>query len=139
MRLWPDSAAHFLGHFEDLERVHPEVSKRTVPVGPDGLGDFCDIPQPLGCFYIPIRRDPKVEGTEIEIAPVSLRDATIELLRHSFLTRVLAALGLQPRRLIYLAQIAKQVPVRRIAYPSGLQHLPRVREKLLEDVKALNH
>jgi hypothetical protein len=51
----------------------------------------------------------------------------------------LAALGLQPRRLIYLAQIAKQVPVRRIAYPSGLQHLPRVREKLLEDVKALNH
>ena len=137
MRLWPDMAEHFLGHFEDLELVHPEVSKRTVPVGTDGLGDFCDVPQPLGCLYIPIRRDPEVGGTEIEIMPVSLRDATIELVRYSFLTRVLAALGLQPRRLNYLAQIAKQVPIRRIIYPSGLQHLPRVCEKLLEDVKAL--
>ena len=137
MRLWPDMAEHFLGHFKDLELVHPEVSKRTVPVGPDGLGDFCDVPQLLGCLYIPIRRDPEVGGTEIEITPVSLRDATIELVRYSFLTRVLAALGLQPRRLNYLAQIAKQVPMRRIIYPSGLQHLPRVCEKLLEDVKAL--
>jgi hypothetical protein len=136
LRLWPDQAAHFLGHFENPELVHLEASKQIVPVGP-GFGDFCDVPQPLGCLYIPIRRDPEVGGTEIEITPVSLRDATIELVRYSFLNRVLAALGLQPGRLDYLVQIAKQVPMRRIIYPSGLKHLPRVCEKLLEDVKAL--
>jgi hypothetical protein len=133
MRLWPDMAEHFLGYFEELELVHPETSKRTVPIGPEGWGAFCDVPQPLSCLYIPTRREPETGGTEIEITPVSLRDATIELVRYSSLTRLLTALGLQSMRLNYLAQIAKRIPMRRIIYPSGLQHLPRVCERLLED------
>jgi len=139
MRLWPDQAEHFLVHFEDLELVHPEASKRTVSVGPEGLGAFCDVPQPLRCFYILSRRDPEEAGTAVEITPVSPRDALIELVRYSFSTRLLTALGLQPRRLNDLAQIAGQVPMRRIRYPSGLEHLPRICATILEDVRALPH
>jgi hypothetical protein len=135
MRLWPDQAKHFLGYFEDLELVHPEASKRTVPVGSEGLGGFCDVSQPLSCLYIPYRRDSVADGTAIEITPVSPRDTTIELVRHSFLTRLLTAMGLQPQRLHSLAHIARQVPMRQVMYPSGLEHLPRVCEAILEDAK----
>jgi hypothetical protein len=135
MRLWPDQAEHFLGRFEDLELVHPEASKRTVPVGSEGLGVFCDVSQPLSCLYIPHRRDAEADGTGIEITPVSPRDATIELVRHSFLTRLLTAMGLQPQRLHSLAQIARQVPMRRVVYPSGLEHLSQVCEAILEDAR----
>jgi hypothetical protein len=138
MRLWPDQAEHFLGHFADLNLVHPEASKRIVPIGPEGFGAFCDVPQPLRCFYIPSRRDPAEAGTAVEITPISSRDALIELVRYSFSTRLLAALGLQPQRLNGLAQIARQVPMRRIWYPSGLEYLPRICEAILEDVRALS-
>ena len=135
MRLWPDQAEHFLGYFENLELVHPEASKRTVPVGPEGLGGFCGVTQPLSCLYIPHRRDSEADGTAIEISPVSPRDTMIELVRYSFLTRLLTAMGLQPQRLPSLAHIARQVPMRRVMYPSGLEHLPRVCEAILEDAR----
>ncbi|MBM4466884.1 MAG: hypothetical protein FJ014_15260 [Chloroflexi bacterium] len=138
IRLWPDEAQHFLGHYQDLERVHPELSKRRVPVGPDGFGTFCDESQPLACIYLPERRDPAQWGTEIEITPVSPRDAVIELVRHSFTPRVVEAIGLQPQRLDFFAQMVQQVPMRRLAYPSGFEHLPRVREAILEDLETLS-
>jgi hypothetical protein len=137
MRLWPDEAQHFLGHYQDLERVHPAYSKRRVPVGPDGLGAFCDTSQPLACLYLPERRDPTEHGTEIEIIPVSPRDAVIELVRHSFTPRVVEAIGLQPQRLEFFAQLVQQAPMRRLVYPSGFEHLPRVREAILKDLESL--
>jgi hypothetical protein len=137
MRLWPDEAQHFLGHYEDLERVHPALSKRRVPVGANGFGTFCDASQPLACLYLPERRDPVEAGTEIRITPVSPRDAVIELVRHSFTPRVVEAIGLQPQRLDCFAQMVQQVPMRRLVYPSGFEHLPRVREAILEDLESL--
>lgn len=137
MRLWPDQAQHFLGHFADLPLVHPEATKRAIAVGPEGLGMFCDRPQPLRCLYIPSRRDPAQAGTSVEITPVSPRDACIELVRYSFSTRLVTALGLQPQRLPRLAQIADEVPVRRLMYPSGMEYLPGVCATILEDVRAL--
>jgi hypothetical protein len=91
MRLWPDEAQYFLGHYEDLERVHPTFSKRRVPVGPGGFGTFCDASQPMACLYLPERLDPAARSAEIEITPVSPRDAVIELVRHSFTPRVVEA------------------------------------------------
>jgi len=138
MRMWPNEAQHFLGYYQDLERVHPAHSKRRVPVGPNGFGTFCDMAQPLACLYLPERRDPREGGTEIEITPVSPRDAVIELVRHSFTPRVVEAIGLQPRRLDFFAQMVQQVPMRRLVYPSGFEHLPRVREAILEDLETLS-
>jgi hypothetical protein len=136
VRLWPDEAQHFLGHYEDLPLVHPELAKRRVPVGPDGFAAFCDVSQPLACLYLPERRDPAARETAVEITPVSPRDAVIELVRHSFTARLVEALGLQAQRLDFFARLVRHVPLRRLVYPSGFAYLPRVREAILKDLES---
>lgn len=133
MRLWPDQAAHFTGGSEDLARVVPHLDKRRVPVGPGGWGAFCGTAQPLAGFYLPERRAPEAADTSITIEPLSRQEALIELVRHAFLPNLVEAAGLQPQRLARLAQVARRVPVQRLTYPSGLDHLPRVCEALLSD------
>jgi hypothetical protein len=157
MRMWPDEAAHFLGAFEHLPLVHPELSKRRVPVGVDGFGSFCDTSQPLAGIYLPERRagsgatttseippgghpgrhPPHLEAlaayADIEILPVSPRDAVIELIRHSFSAHHAEAAGLAPQRLDFFARLAQKIAMRRLIYPAGFEHLPRVREAILGD------
>jgi hypothetical protein len=137
MRLWPDEAIYFLGHYDDLGLVHPGYSKRRVPVGRDGFGTFWHSPCPLACIYVPERRESVERGMEIEITPISPRDAVMELVRHSFSAHVVEAVGLQPRRLKFFARMAEQLPMRRIAYPSGLQHLSQARDAIREDLTRL--
>jgi hypothetical protein len=64
MRMWPDEAGFFLGGYEDLEIVHPAFQKRRVPVGPGGIGRFCNEKQPLKAFYLP-RRVEGISGVTI--------------------------------------------------------------------------
>lgn len=135
LRLWPDQAEHFLGYFQNLELVHPAVSKRIVPVGSKKFGVFCDVPQPLRCFYVLSRGDQEEKGRDIEIKPLSPRDALIELIRYSFSNRILTAMGLQPKRLKILMKIARHVPMRQLSYPHGLKYLPLVCQKIQEDIK----
>ncbi len=139
MRLWPDQARHFFGpQYEDLERIHPDASKRNVPIGPDGIGTFCDKSMPVGCIYIPQRKDQHEKRNTVEVLPVSRRDAFIELVRYSLASRILTKFGLQEERMQSLMQIALQVPIRRLQYPSGLELLPGVREAIVEDVISLS-
>ena len=135
MRMWPDEAQHFIGHYEDLELVQPALSKRRVPIGTDTFGSFCDEPRPLACIYLPERRQPEEGASEIQITPVSPRDGVIELVRYSFVAQIVEPLGWQSQRLPLFAQLARQVPMRRVAYPSGFQHLPYVREAILADIR----
>lgn len=133
MRLWPDQAQHFLGHYQDLKQVHPQITKRRVPMGQDGWGQFCGVSQSVACLYLPERRDPQVWGTEIEIISLSYRDAVIELIRQSFAAPILHAMGILPERLMKLSQVVQQVPVRRLLYPNGMNYLPRVCEAIQAD------
>ena len=137
MRMWPDQAQHFLGHYEDLAIVHPAYSKRRVPVGENGLGTFYDASQSLGCFYIPERRDPADWGTQVEIAPISRGEALMSLVGQSFGARLVETLGLQPRRLSFFAPLVSRIPMRRLVYPNGFDHLPHVRRAILDDLAGL--
>lgn len=137
MRMWPDQARHFLGHYEDLEIVHLAYSKRRVPVGEGGLGAFHNESVPLACFYLPERRDPAEWGTETEITPVPRTEALMSLVGQSFIPHTVEGLGLQPGRLRFFATLVMQVPVRRIAYPEGYEHLPHVRHHILNDLANL--
>ena len=137
MRLWPDQAEYFVGHSEDLELVHPDATKRYVPVGPEKLGSFCDVPRPLGCLYIAARRDAEDSGKNVEITPLSSTEAVIELVRYSFTARLLAGLGLQAERLKTLAQIVQRIPVRRLTDPTGLQYLPATCDAILQDFSCI--
>lgn len=137
VRLWPDEALHFLGHFESFQQAHPDITKRRIPVGPTTFGTFYNCSIPLTHLYLPERRNPAKGGTTIEIAPVSQRDGLIELVRHSFAPRILQAIGLQPQRLDYFVQMLHKVSMRRITYPSGFEHLSHVGDAILEDLTYL--
>ena len=135
MRMWPDEAEYFLGHFSDLEIVHPWYTKRRVPVGQNGFGSFSGEDLPLGMFYIPIRKD--IEDGEIRIDPISPRDAVIELVRNSFSPLIVEALGLQKKRMEFFGRLAMSVKMRSLIYPSGFHHLPEVREAIIEDIATI--
>ncbi len=136
MRLWPEEARYFLGGYRDLEQVHPLYSKRRVRVdSPGGLGTFCDLSQPLAGLYFLERRKPEEEA--IEIAPISPGAAVIELVRNSFSAQIVEAMQLRPQRLGIFARMVKKLPMRRVRYPSGFEHLLRVRQAILDDL--INH
>ncbi|HXF61610.1 MAG TPA: hypothetical protein VNK95_08335 [Caldilineaceae bacterium] len=137
MRMWPDEATFFLGGYEALPRVHPDLEKRRIRVGESGFGRFCAETQPLACLYVPQRRPPDDSDPTISIEPLSPVEAMIELVRHSFVARLAQAVGLQPRRLDFFSRLVRTTPVRRLRYPSGFEHLPRVREAILEDAARL--
>ncbi|MEW6636303.1 MAG: hypothetical protein AB1425_05755 [Actinomycetota bacterium] len=137
MRMWPDQALHFLGRCEDLEIVHPAYSKRRVPVGEEGFGAFCGESRPLGCLFLPERRDPAVWGTEIEFEQLTPLEALMALIGQSFAPNAAEALGLRRRRLEIFSALVSRVPVRRVIYPEGYSYLPRVRGAILEDLARL--
>jgi hypothetical protein len=133
MRMWPDEATHFLGGCDGLPLVHPGLSKRRLPVGPDGFGTFCDDPLPLARLYLPDRLPDR--EAPIEIREISPRDAVIELLRHSFTPLLVEAAGLQTARFDLLSRLVLQVPVSRLRYPSGFDRLPEVAEAVQRDLE----
>jgi hypothetical protein len=134
LRLWPQEARHFFGTEHHFDQVIPTTEKKRIPLQAVGLLDrFCNQARPLGCIYLPEKVDP-AESTAIQIKPVTKRDVVMELVKHSFVPRSMHKIGLQPARLEKFAQIAEQIPVRRLIYPSGYEHLPRVRDAILVDL-----
>lgn len=132
MKAWPDLAHHLLGGIEGLPRVLETIEKRWIPVGPPaGFGSFCGEPRPLGSVYLPRREE---ASAQVRIEALRPRDAVVELLRTSFLARLVDALGWQPRRLDLLSRLAAATPVRRLVYPAGFEHLDRVRDAVLADL-----
>jgi hypothetical protein len=132
IRMWPDEAKYFVGSPEALPLVQSDSGKRRVGVGgigEGGFGSFHNASVPLACIYLASRR-PEADGG-VEIQPVSRSEALIELVRHSFSPRLVEAAGLQPSRLDRLSRLVRQVPVRRLSYPSGFERLPEVAEALL--------
>ncbi len=134
MRMWPDAAKHFLGHYEDLEIVHPDHAKRWVPVGFGGLGSPCGDARLLSCLYLPERRRSEAARRGLEIVPVSRRDAMIELIRHSFVAQIAGAAEWQARRFDFFARFVQRVPLRRLRYPNGFDRLSSVGAGILEDL-----
>lgn len=137
MRLWPGDAGRFAGaaglSVEALPRAHPDFGKLRLPLGAGGLSRFDPEPRSLAVVYVPERRP----GGDVTIRPLASREAVLALLAGSFLPRLSEALGWSARRLDLLAHLAREVPVRRLAYPDGFEHLARVRDALLADVVTL--
>lgn len=136
VRMWPDLANHVLGSYEDLEVMLPDFPKRRVPIGEGGrFGSFCAEPRPLGCLYLPERRDPAGWGTRVRIEGIPPREELIMLISHSFVVGIVEALGMHAQRLSFFSGMVSRVPMRRIVYPNGPEFLPRVRQAVLEDLE----
>jgi len=134
MRLWPNTAQHFLGHYEDLEHVHPDDEKRRAPVGGSGFGSFCHTPATLTRIYLPERSDSF--GGNPRVEEKSPSEAVIDLVRNSFAGKLTHATGLQPQRLETIAELVRHVPVKALLYPNGFEYLPAARETVLGDLEA---
>jgi hypothetical protein len=132
-RLWPDAAAHFVGDPSALERVVPTAEKRKVAAGALGSADTITGPRPLAAIYaIERSRDAR----DVRVEPLEPSRALMALLALSFLGEPLEHLPLRAGRLAALARAAREVPVRRLRYPSGFEHLPRVAEVIIADALA---
>ncbi len=133
MRFWPDQAERLLGTTDGLERVQPGSEKLRVPVGPGGFGTFERRAAPIGALYLP-ERD---ASDRVAIVHAGFGEALTELVRHSFLAGVVDGLGLGPKRFHVFADVLRQAPLRRLRYPSGLEHLDDVRDAILADLADL--
>ncbi len=120
MRLEPEGA-RLLGAVQGLRPVSPDETKLHVPV--DG---FQASAIPLAALYVLERRP----SGPIDIQPLARSEAVIELVRHSFSPYLVEAVGLQPRRLELFSRLVRQIPVLRLSYPDGFEHLPRIAETL---------
>ena len=129
MRMWPEQARRLLGSESGLERVQPSVAKLFTRIGAGGFGDFCAEARPLLALYLPRRS----EGGDVRIEPVGFGEAVTSVVRHSFLTGLVEASGLTAARFGRLAEVVRQVPVRRLTYPSGFERLAEVRAAVLAD------
>ncbi len=135
MRMWPAEAERFVGHYRDLDLVHPAIDKRRTDVGEGAFGRYHDAIAPLAGIYQPMRRDPENGPPRIEITPLSRAEALVELSRMSFMGRLARTAFHPDDRLELVAQIARRAPVKRLSYPSGYEHLPAVREAVLNDAR----
>jgi hypothetical protein len=135
MRLWPEQAARYLCEASHLPPVHPLAEKLRAPVG-EGFGRFQPDALPLRAIYLPERRDASDDGVSaVTFEALSPSAGLMELVRHSFLNRLVHAAGLQPRRLPLLANVAGAVPIRRVSFPSGMERLPSVAQAILDDLR----
>ena len=135
MRMWPEQAAHFVPDKDALTTVHPYIEKKRVPVDQQGIGgSFCDEARPLAALYLPERGD-DVEAIRIE--PMPQAEALLMLVRESFVARLIEAAGWQGQRLGVLSKVVKTVPVRRLIYPNGMEHLADVAAAIEDNVRTL--
>ncbi len=123
MRMWPAEAARFVDDWENLEVVHPELSKRRVPVAE---ADFCPESRELAALFVPRRRGPDDLGGGVEIVPIAPAQALMQLVRHSFWPQLVETLGWQPRRMALFARIVEKVTICDLLYPPGFGVLPEV-------------
>lgn len=132
MRMWAEQARHFVGH-DRLEQVHAAHAKLRAPIGIDGFGSFDGALRPLVALYLPRRRD----GGDVAFETLPPAQALFELVRHTFLVGIVEGAGLASRRFATLAAVARQVPLRTVTYPNGLDLLPDVAERVVADARAL--
>jgi hypothetical protein len=122
--LWEDSRKALIPGFTPSPPLADDAPKSRLAAS-KGLA-FCDVARPLRCAYF------LGEGRTdaVTIAPVSGRDAMVEITRHSFL------LDIEEREMLahHFRRIAELVDVPmffRLDYPRRYEILPEVREKVI--------
>jgi len=134
-RMWPDSAQRYAGDdLEVLAKVHDRFDKRVVEVETGEGSGFCSHSRPLDQLFLLERREAgngeQGEDEEVAIEDLAPGEALIHLLQNGILGDAYQALGIERSRLGTLAELLNAVPLKKISYPSGLQHLRRVCERI---------
>lgn len=132
IRLWPPDSEILTEYTVSINKVAPRFEKQRLNLNPN---IFCQQPQILQRIYLLDRRTQEAGSTSIQISSIHHRNALIELLRFSFIGRLSAAADLSKQRLAFFTKLAREVPIKRLSYPSGYEFLPEVRDRILEDCR----
>jgi hypothetical protein len=124
VRLWPDSARRLGVDVEDLPRVVPSSEKRRVTLGADGGSPTASEWCPLKVVYV-LKRGAGADGS-VSIETLPPTEALMALLAYGQMAGVSEMVGAGPQRLPPLARIVREIPVRRLSYPSAFEKLPDV-------------
>lgn len=132
MRMWPEQAESFVGNYKILPTVHPESSKRQVPIGPDGFGTFENQPYPLQALFLLERID---GNTSVNINLLPPSHAVFKLSANTLLSEIFHVLPNMTTRLEFIGRLVQQIPVYNLSYPAGLEHLPKVCSAILASLE----
>jgi hypothetical protein len=116
VKLWPDVAAACLGSDVAASSFQSETGKYLLPTG----RGFPASALPLACIYV------LDEGSHLEVASLTPREALLELLRHSYSARLLEPTGTAAAHFTQSGELAKQVPVFRLYRERSLAELNSV-------------
>jgi hypothetical protein len=126
-KLWPDSAvASFGDDPKTLSRLHSRVEKR-IRVATTGLWAT---PQPLRYLYVLDR------GAELQSIPMSAACGLMALVRHSYLSQHMMALGAVQDNFSQCVQVCQQVVMSRLLRPKDLHALGEVVSLIEREVGA---
>lgn len=152
LKLTPDQVDRFTKTADRYPLVHPEFQKLNVPA--DRVGPVAAVGLPVACLYLLERQACLAEPfAEVEIELFQPGEATIKLVRHSFLAQGIDKMCPRHRladtrwgndgrdespfaskRLQRLAGISSTVCVKRLRYSSGYNMLPVVHQAILADL-----
>jgi hypothetical protein len=128
IKLLPDSAGEFLDAADTGTPLNPMTAKRSFPLGTSqqqrtGL--------PLRLLFVLPDPEERDSLTSIDIRPVSRAEMVRELLKNTF-TNLIVDPERLARQFAHAAQVASDVDGFWLQYPSGLHHLPALREAIVE-------
>ena len=138
LRMWPDSARAFSASgFKAQAKVHQRFDKRVVDVAVNDR--FCEQSRPVKHLLLLEMRNRETGGApgEVEISDISPTEAVIHLLQNSILGDAYQPLNIEPARLETLANLLNQVPLKKLSYPGGMEHLPWVCEQIKQRLPML--
>lgn len=131
IKLMPDSAAAFLDNpAGGGTRLNPKTTKQSFPLDAarrqqTGL--------PLAQLFVLPEPEQRERITSIEIRPIPRAAMVRELVKNSFCPDILHRDRLT-RQFAFAAELASDVHGFQLLYPSGLHHLPALREAIVAHV-----
>ncbi len=128
IKLLPDSAGRFLPHAGCGMPLNPMTTKRSFALD---HGSRRGSSLPLRMLYVLPDPDERDAAASIDIRPVSRSEMVRELLKNTF-TIHLVGKDRIARQFDAAAQLASSVDGYRLRYPSGLDHLPALRDRIVE-------
>jgi hypothetical protein len=140
LRLWPDSIRNVTSLDEtELPRVHQRFAKRELSLAAQDC--VASSPRKLSALLVLDRqssedgcerdRNNTSEPFESQLELITGSAALVHMLQQSMLADAYSQLGLEQQRVTALSRLLDAIPVYRLRYASGVEHLPAVSQQIL--------
>jgi hypothetical protein len=127
IKLWPEVAAALGEVPEQMPQLHPDLEKRALRTIPG----FSQVSLPLSKAYvIEESQDP-----DPEIEDIPPQEALVELVRHTYVARILGRTGTAAAHFKQCSQLVNQVAIRRLKRRRSLPDLPELARIIEIDIR----